>query len=84
MLAPSRGFSASALQSLALYNNRFVLHFSGEMARQLTTPDEAVRRILLREPTEAEQPRYAAYAQKHGLAALCRVLLNSNEFLFVE
>ena len=26
----------------------------------------------------------AAYAQKHGLANACRVMLNSNEFLFVE
>lgn len=45
---------------------------------------EAVRRILLRDPMEAEQPRYAAYAQKYALAALWRVLPNSNEFLFVE
>jgi hypothetical protein len=84
MLAPARGFSASALQSLALYNNRFVLHFSGELGKQLTTPDEAVRRVLLREPTAEELRDVTAYAQKNGLAALCRVLLNSNEFLFVD
>lgn len=84
MLAPTRGFSASALQSLVLYNNRFMLHFSREMATQMTKPEEAVRRIWLREPTEVEQAHCAAYAQKHGLAALCRVLLNSNEFLFVD
>jgi mono/diheme cytochrome c family protein len=84
MLAPARGFSASALQSLALYNNRFVLHFSGELGKQLTTPEEAVRRVLLREPTAEEKTNFTAFAQKNGLAALCRVLLNSNEFLFVE
>jgi hypothetical protein len=84
MLAPARGFSASALQSLALYNNRFVLHFSSELGKQLTTPEEAVRRILLREPTEEEKTNFTAFAQKNGLAALCRVLLNSNEFLFME
>ena len=84
MLAPSRGFSASALQSLALYNNRFVLHFSSELGRQITTPAGAVRRILLREPTEDELHDFTAYAQKNSLAALCRVLLNSNEFLFVN
>jgi hypothetical protein len=84
MLAPSRGFSASALQSLALYNNRFVLHFSGEHGKQITTPAEAVRRILLREPTANELHDFAAYAQKNGLAALCRVIINSNEFLFVN
>ena len=84
MLAPTRGFSASALQSLSLYNNRFVLHFSGELGKQLTTPDEAVRRILLREPTAEESAGFAAFAQKNGLASLCRVLFNSNEFLFVN
>ncbi len=84
MLAPTRGFSASALQSLALYNNRFVLHFSGEMGKQLTSRDEAVRRILLREPTAEERKSFAAFAEKNGYAALCRVLLNSNEFLFVN
>jgi len=84
MLAPSRGFSASALQSLALYNNRFVLHFSDELGKEIKTPDEAVRRILLREPTTDELRDFTTYAQKNGLAALCRVLLNSNEFLFVN
>lgn len=84
MLAPARGFSASSLQSLALYNNAFVLHFSGELGKQIQTPAEAVRRILLREPTVDELREFAAYAQKNGLAALCRVLINSNEFLFVN
>jgi hypothetical protein len=84
MLAPTRGFSASALQSLALYNNRFVLHFSGEMGKQVKTPDDAVRRILLREPTAEESAAFAAFAGKNGYAALCRVLFNSNEFLFVN
>jgi hypothetical protein len=84
MLAPARGFSASALQSLALYNNRFVLHFSGELGKQLTTPEEAARRILLREPTAEEKTNFTTFAQKNGLAALCRVLFNSNEFLFVN
>ncbi len=84
MLAPARGFSASALQSLALYNNRFVLHFSSELGKQLTTPEEALRRVLLREPTAEGKTHFTAFAQKNGLAALCRVLLNSNEFLFVN
>ena len=83
-LAPTRGFSASELQSLARYNNRFVLHFSGELGKQITLPEEAVRRILLREPTTEERAGFAAFAQKNGLAALCRVLFNSNEFLFVN
>ena len=84
LLAPNRSFSASSLQSLALYNNSFVLHFSSELGKQITTPAAAIRRILLREPTEEELREFSAYAQKNGLAALCRVLINSNEFLFVN
>ena len=84
MLAPARGFSASALQSLALYNNRFVLHFSGELGKQCSSPAEAFRRILLREPTAAELESSTGFAEKNGMAALCRVLFNSNEFLFVN
>jgi hypothetical protein len=84
LLAPSRSFSASSLQSLALYNNSFVLHFSSELGKQITTPTDAIRRILLREPTTDELRNFTAYAQKNSLAALCRVLINSNEFLFVN
>jgi hypothetical protein len=54
------------------------------LGKQVTTPAEAIRCILLREPTEDELPGFIAYAQKNGLAALCRVLINSNEFLFVN
>lgn len=84
LLAPSRSFSASSLQSLALYNNSFVLHFSSELGKQITTPADAIRRILLRQPTADELRDFTTYAQKNGLAALCRVLINSNEFLFVN
>jgi hypothetical protein len=84
MPAPERAFSASALQSLALYNNRFVLHFSAELGKQAATPAEVVRRILQRHPSAGENAQLSDFAAKHGLAALCRVLFNSNEFLFVN
>ena len=34
--------------------------------------------------TPAEASELAAFAQKHSLAAACRVLVNSNEFLFIR
>ena len=40
--------------------------------------------LALREPTANELRNFTAYAQKTSLAALCRVLINSNEFLFVN
>jgi hypothetical protein len=43
-----------------------------------------VRRIWLREPTESESAAFRAFAERHGLPALCRVLFNSSEFLFVD
>ena len=84
MLAPVRGFSASPLQSLTLYNNPFVLHFSDELGKQVRTPADAVHRVFLRDPTAEENIAFARYSNQHGMAALCRLLLNSNEFLFVE
>ena len=46
--------------------------------------DRAVHLILCRPPTEAESRDLSEYASKHGLANICRLLLNSNEFLFVN
>ena len=84
MLAPARGFSASSLQSLALFNNTFVLHFSEKIGKEASSPDEVVRRILMREPTDEEKVSFADFDKQNGLAALSRVLFNSNEFVFVD
>jgi Protein of unknown function (DUF1553)/Protein of unknown function (DUF1549)/Planctomycete cytochrome C len=91
LLSPTRGTSASPLQSLALLNNAFVLHFSQAMAGHLQKEStelneqvrQAVRRVFLRAPKAEESQLMTKYAERHGLAALCRMLLNSNEFLFV-
>jgi hypothetical protein len=91
-LAPTRPFSASALQALALWNDAFVLRLSEQFATRVeqSCPDnvERVRRatqlVLLREPAAYELQDCAFYAEKHGLPAFCRVLFNSNEFLFVD
>lgn len=91
LLAPTRGTSVSSLQSLALYNNDFVLHHSEVLSKLLTHQDanldqqlkHAYLRIFLREPSEVELAAVTQYAEQYGLAATCRILLNSNEFLFV-
>ena len=92
LLSPKRGSSGSALQALMLFNNDFVLHHSEVLAKNIETNHQlideqiaiACRWIFLREPASAEQQMLVAYAKKHGLAATCRVLLNSNEFVFVD
>jgi hypothetical protein len=92
LLSPQRGFSASSLQALSLYNNNFVLHHSATLAARLQTEavdlDEqialATKLLWFREPRPEELTAFRDYAKGYELSALCRVLLNSNEFLFVE
>jgi hypothetical protein len=77
---------------LAVYNNDFVLHHSQVLAGNLEASQEGIdnqiaqacRLVYLREPREVELELLRAYAEKHGLAATCRVLFNSNEFVFVD
>lgn len=88
LLSPKRNFSVSPLQSLALFNNDFVLHAAQWMSESLTSKPNpvymAVETCWQRPPTDLELTTFKAYSNKHGLAALCRVLLNSNEFLFID
>ncbi|MCA9135387.1 MAG: DUF1549 domain-containing protein, partial [Planctomycetales bacterium] len=92
LLSPKRGSSVSALQSLALFNNDFVLHHSQTLADQLdsdlTDSEDQIKRacqlVYLRDPTERELNLLSQYTLQHGLAATCRILFNSNEFLFVD
>lgn len=44
----------------------------------------AVRIDWLREPTTEELHDFKSFVETNSLAALCRLLLNSNEFLFVD
>ena len=94
LLVAARGESVSPLQSLVLLNNRFVLHHADAMAADLASDTaaaplsgqlrEAVRRTWLREPTAEELAELEPIAAAHGLAAVCRLLFNSNAFLSVE
>ncbi len=97
LLAPVRGFSVSSLQALALYNNAFVLHSSQALARRVeheveslqdksqeTQVKHAVRLVWSRDPNTDELREFVEFVRERSLPALCRVLLNSNEFLFVD
>ncbi|MBO0697427.1 MAG: PSD1 domain-containing protein [Zavarzinella sp.] len=89
---PVRAASVTALQALALLNDKFTVryaeHFAARIEREAQGPEDRIRRAyelaLGRPATDAEANRLAAYAKKHGLANACRVLFNCNEFLFVE
>ena len=89
---PVRGSSTTALQALALLNDPFVIRQSESIAARIaarcSTPElqaeEAVRLILLRPSPAVERDRLAAYVRRHGLANTCQLLVNSNEFLYLD
>ena len=87
-----RNESLSALQALALLNNGFMLtqsiHFAERVQRERPDLDGQVVRAyslaLGRDPTESNRDKLVRFAKTHGLPSLCRVLLNLNEFSFVD
>ncbi|MEQ1851942.1 MAG: DUF1553 domain-containing protein, partial [Chthoniobacteraceae bacterium] len=87
-----RNESLSALQALALLNNGFMLtqarHFAERVQREapdLSARIERAHQLAFgRPPTPTERARLIAFAKANGLPNLCRVLLNLNEFTFVD
>jgi cytochrome c553 len=89
---PVRNQTITALQALALYNNPMVTrqaaYLAERVAQESPTMDGHLARAwelaVGRAPKVEELQTITAYAQQHGLAAACRVILNTNEFLFVD
>jgi hypothetical protein len=92
MRVDKRNETLSALQALALLNNGFMVAMSKHFAKRVERPESdvhhsvnaAFRLAIGRSPTELERSELAAYAKQHGLANTCRVILNLNEFIFVD
>ncbi|MBU6239871.1 MAG: DUF1553 domain-containing protein [Planctomycetes bacterium] len=89
-LTPQRSPSASPLQALALWNHDFVLYACQRIADRVVreSPSKPVqtifRLLLLREPSDGELKKGTEHVEKHSLASLVRVLINTNEFLFLD
>jgi hypothetical protein len=89
---PVRNQTLTPLQSLALLNNPFTVRMTEHLAARLESEaaqlssriDRAYELCLARLPSEEERTLLVKYAEDHGLPAACRVVLNSNEFLFVD
>ena len=93
-----RGVSTTPLQALAMYDGFFVNTEAKYFAQRVQTeggrtPEEQIRRafqvVFGRSPTVAEVKRSlglfnATRSQEEALVGLCRVLLNSNEFVYVD
>mgnify|MGYP001256138205 FL=1 len=89
---PRRSQSTTAIQALNLFNSPFVIEQAEALARRLQAdvqddPSRQVQRayelVLGRPPTAQESTASVHVVHDHGLATLCRVLFNSNEFLFI-
>jgi hypothetical protein len=91
-LTPTRNVSVTALQALAMWNNQFMLRQSEHLATRVANVSgnlekqiEALYQLVLeRPPARVEIKDLKNYATAHGMANACRVLLNSNEFMFVD
>ncbi|MEZ6055161.1 MAG: DUF1553 domain-containing protein [Planctomycetaceae bacterium] len=92
-LTPSRLTTTTPLQSLALYNNDFMLRQAGYFAERiqkdvgLLQREQVTRAFELafgRQPSEKELRLATDFVEKQGLFGLCRSLLNSNEFVYVD
>ena len=92
MSVDKRSETVTALQALALLNNRLILTMEKYMAERIANEqtglsqqvDYAFRLAFSRSPTAEELAELTPYAENYGLVNLCRVLLNLNEFMFVD
>ena len=91
-IMPLRTNSVTVQQSLALWNDAFMLrqaeHFAARLERSAANTGERVQLAtwlaLGRTLTAKEQLQFTAYVEQHGLANFCRLLMNANEFVFIE
>lgn len=91
--APTRAVTTTPLQALALMNDSFMLRMADRFAERLRTEsgtdvsaqvDRAYRLAFARAARPDERAMAAEFVSQYGLAALCRVIFNANEFLYVE
>lgn len=90
---PQRAQTLTALQALGMLNNRFMVAMAKRFAERLQQPDDrsledqvtsGFQMVTGRDPDAGELRLLTEYARKHGTENLCRVLLNLNEFVFVD
>jgi len=89
---PRRNSSTTPLQALNLWNSRFLLQQAEALAARVQResggePAAVVARawqlVYQRQPDADEVREAGAFVASEGLPALCRALLNSNEFVFI-
>ncbi len=91
--SPRRASTTTPLQALSLLNNPMMLSLSDAFARrvQKQAGEDAEKQVEAayqlaygRPPQQEERQAATAFINKHGLSSFCRVVFNSNEFLYVR
>jgi mono/diheme cytochrome c family protein len=89
---PVRNTTLTALQSLALLNDPFMIRqaecFAERLQKESNDPPQqitsAYRLAFGRAPSAKELEALTAYLKKYKLANACLLLFNANEFIFVD
>jgi hypothetical protein len=90
---PKRLNTTTPLQSLALYNNDFMLRQARYLAERIEKAagpnlkeqvDQAFRLVFNRPPNEEEMEISESVLEEENLFVLCRSLINSNEFFYFD
>jgi len=90
--APKRATTITPLQALALMNNDLVFKMADALAKRVESesaePKEQINSVYnlayTRDASPAEIEVGVRFISQHGLPAFCRVVFNSNEFIFVQ
>ncbi len=91
--APKRATTITPLQALSLMNNSLMFEMSDDFAarvKQQAGDDvrKQIERVYVmafgREAEDSEVQLGSNFVTEHGLASFCRVILNSNEFLYLR
>jgi mono/diheme cytochrome c family protein len=91
--APKRAETTTPLQALTMLNHSFTLDMAAALAKRLKQEagddvaaqvDRVYRLCYSRPATKEEVSACRQLVDRHGLAALCRVLLNTSEMIYVQ
>ena len=90
---PKRLNTTTPLQSLALYNNDFMLRQTRYLAERIEKAagpkpkkqvNQAFRLVFNRQPNKEEMEISKSVLEEENLFVLCRSLINSNEFFYFD
>jgi hypothetical protein len=92
MLVDRRNVTITPLQALAQMNNPLLVgmakHFASLVSAEAPTVAGQIRaaflRALQREPSDLEMRSLSEHAREYGMAHTCRLILNLNEFIFID